>query len=146
MRREIAGKKAVKDAGEALGLVVTDPADLLKERIELRAIGDDYVEYGRKKNALEAMEQSRVVIDEFLSITKLRYVDQVNKDSILNFDDGLRKIGRKPRTIRNKRQRLHSWLKFAGVTDPEISHPNRERKKTTADLPTPANQGLVFSI
>jgi hypothetical protein len=33
MRREMAGKKAVKDAGEELGLVVVDPADLLAKRV-----------------------------------------------------------------------------------------------------------------
>jgi hypothetical protein len=36
----MAGKKAVKDAGEELGLVVVDPADLLAKRVELRATGD----------------------------------------------------------------------------------------------------------
>ena len=132
MRREIAGKKAVKDAGKELGLIVVDPADLLPERVKLRATGDLYIEYERKKNALEAMEQGRIVIDEFLSITKLRYVDEVNLDSILSFDDALRKMGRKPRTIRNKRQRLHSWLRFSGVTDPKIFPP---KPRTEKELP-----------
>ena len=146
MRREMAGKKAVKDAGEELGLVVVDPADLLAKRVELRATGDDYIEYERKKNALEAMEQSRVVIDEFLSMTKLRYVDQVNRDSILNFDDALRKIGRKPRTIRNKRQRLHSWLRFAGVTDPEIFPPKPRAQKELPQIYQRQQIKALFSV
>ena len=144
--REIVSKKAVKEAGEELGLVVVDPADLLPLRVELRATGDDYIEYERKKNVLEAMEQSRIVIDEFLSITKLHYVDEVNKDSILNFDDGLRKIARKPRTIRNKRQRLHSWLKFADATDPEIFPPKPRAQKELPQIYQRPQIKVLYSV
>ncbi len=108
-------KKDVKVQAKNLGMTVIDPEESKTLRPTLKDTAELYIEDCRKRNVLEAMEQACLVTAEFLTLTHLTYTDEVTRDAILTFDDELRKLGREARTIRNKRQRLQSWFRFAGI-------------------------------
>ncbi|HEX3893974.1 MAG TPA: site-specific integrase [Terracidiphilus sp.] len=132
LRIKIAGKNQARSNSEAVGLIVIDPDEVKKKRVRLADSFKDYVEDAYKRNALEARSQAILVSAEFLDSTKITFVDQVERDTILNFDQRLREAGREPRTIFNKRQRLQSMLRWAGV-DEKIFPP---KPKFEVALPT----------
>lgn len=92
-----------------------DPDEGKKKRVRLDDSFNDYIEDAFKRNALEARSQAILVSAEFLAGTKTTFVDQVERETILSFDQRLRDEGREARTIFNKRQRLQSMLRWAGV-------------------------------
>ena len=80
---------------------------------------------------------------EFLKFVPLTYVAEVTRDSIVTFDAKLRELGRSKRTIANKRQRLQSMLRAAGV-DPDIFPPKPKFDKKLPTIYTPSQLGGLF--
>ena len=142
LRIKVAGKNQARSNSEAVGLIVIDPDEAKNKRVRLADSFKDYVEDAYKRNALEARSQAILVSTEFLAATKIAFVDQVERDTILNFDQRLREAGRKERTIFNKRQRLQSMLRWAGV-DETIFPP---KPKFEVALPTIYSQGQLTSL
>jgi integrase len=132
LRVQIAGKSQARSDSEAVGLIVIDPDENKKRRVRLADSFNDYVEDAFKRNALEARSQAVLVSAEFLAATKTTFVNEVERETILNFDQWLRGRGKKARTIFNKRQRLQSMLRWAGV-DEKIFPP---KPKYEEALPT----------
>jgi integrase len=62
---------------------------------------------------------------------------------ILTYDAASRESGRSSRTIANKRQRLQSMLRFAGV-DPAIFSPKPKYQKKLPTIYTPAQLAGLF--
>jgi hypothetical protein len=106
LRVQIAGRPQARSDSEAVGLVVIDPDEAKKKRVRLADSFNDYIEDASRRNALEARSQAILVSAEFLADTKTTFVDQVERETILNFDQRLRDQGREARTFFNKRQRL----------------------------------------
>jgi hypothetical protein len=80
-------KKDVKTQAKNLGMTVIDPEESKTSRPTLKDTADLYIEDCRKRNVLEAMEQTRLVAAEFPALTRLTYADEVTRDAILTFDD-----------------------------------------------------------
>jgi len=144
-RVQAAAKFHAKTQAEAVGLEVIDPAieEKRKKKPRLADTFDDYIEYEFKRGALEAREQAILVKAEFLKFVPLTYVAEVPRDSIVTFDAKLRELGRSKRTIANKRQRLQSMLRAAGV-DPDIFPPKPKFDKKLPTIYTPSQLGGLF--
>ena len=65
--------------------------------------------------------------------------------TILTFDKWLRDAGREPRTIFNKRQRLQSMLRWAGV-DPKIFPPKPKYEQALPTIYTHAQLRALFRV
>lgn len=132
---------------EAVGLEVIDPAveGKKKKKPRLADAFDDYIEYEFKRGALEAREQAVLVKAEFLKFVPLTFVAEVTRDSIVTFDAKLRDLGRSKRTIANKRQRLQSMLRAAGV-DPAIFPPKPKFDKKLPTIYTPLQLAGLFGV
>ena len=92
----------------------------------------DYVQNCKDRNAHEAADQARLVLDEFVPLVNATYTKAIEQRHILAFHAALRKRGCADRTIANKDARLRSFLKFAGV-DTKLLPP---KPKYDAKLPT----------
>jgi integrase len=132
-----------KAESESLGFVVIDPTKEKKKRLRLEDTFDDYIEQEEKKGASEAREQAVLVKAEFLRLVSIIHVDEVTLDGILTYDAALRDNGRSGRTIANKRQRLQSMLRFAGV-DPAVFPPKPKFQKKLPTIYTPAQLAGLF--
>jgi integrase len=132
-----------KAESESLGFVVIDPTKEKKKRLRLEDTFDDYIEQEEKKGAAEAREQAVLVKAEFLRLVSIIHVDEATLDGILTYDAALRENGKSSRTIANKRQRLQSMLRFAGV-DPSIFPPKPKYQKKLPTIYTPAQLAGLF--
>jgi integrase len=103
---------AARENAEAAGAKIIEESS----RRYLRRSFEDYKRDRENQNALEAMEQARLVGDEFLLVSRKTFVDEVTKDDVYRFHKALRERGAAPRTISNKHARLKSMLLFAGVS------------------------------
>jgi len=139
---QIEGKGAAKQGAEEAGLVVIDPA-AQPPRVQIEDAFKDYVAERKKGNFLEAAEQAVLVSKEFLAAVKITYVNEVTQDVISDFDASLRDLGRSKRTIANKRQRLQSMLRYAGV-DPKVFPPKPKYDKTLPTIYTPSELRAMF--
>jgi integrase len=145
-RLQIAAKFEARAQSESVGLIVIDPVEAAepgKKRLRLEDSFDDYIEDAFKRNALEAREQAMLVKAEFLNRVPITYADEVTRDRILDFDTGLRDQGRSSRTIANKRQRLQSMLRWAGV-DAKIFPPKPKYDKKLPTIYTPEQLAGLF--
>ena len=144
LTRVLARLKAQR-ASEALGLVVMDPEKQQKKRVRLRDSFDDYIQDAEKRGASEAREQAILVRNDFLRAVSVVYVDEVTRDRILDFDQHLRSRRQSDRTVFNKRQRLQSMLRWAGV-DPGIFPPKPRFEKKLPTIYTPEQLAGLFAI
>ena len=135
-RLRMLGKAAGRDLAEKAGLEVSDPEAEASKRVLLENEFEDYIADAQKRNALEAKEKAVLVAKEFLAAVKVVFVDEVDRNKILEFDESLRAVGRGKCTIANKRQRLQSMLRWAGI-DPKVFPP---KPKYDKKLPTIYNQ------
>jgi integrase len=142
-RLRMQNKATGRDAAEKAGLQVTDPE--AQKRIDLAEAFQDYVEDAQKRNALEAKEQAQLVAKEFLAAVKVKYLDEVDRNRILDFDGALRTAGRGKRTIANKRQRLQSMLRWAGI-DPKEFPPKPKYDKKLPTIYDQPQLAAMFSV
>jgi integrase len=134
-----------RDVAEKAGLTVMDPEAEASKRIDLAEAFQEYIEDAQKRNALEAMEQAQLVAKEFLTAVKVKYLDEIDRDKILDFDGALRTAGRGKRTIANKRQRLQSMLRWAGF-DPKGFPPKPKYDKKLPTIYVQAQLAAMFSV
>jgi hypothetical protein len=144
-RLRMLSKAIGRDAAEKAGLEVIDPEAEASKRVLLVDEFDEYIEDAQKRNALEAKEQAVLVAKEFLVAVKIKFVDEVNREKILEFDEALRAVGRDKRTISNKRQRLQSMLRWAGV-DPKIFPPKPKYDKKLPTIYSQPELAAMFKI
>lgn len=107
LEKVAAAKAIVEDAGLR---IEADP-----ERRTLRNAMTSYLDDARARGALEALEQARLVAEEFQAVCTSGYVDEITREDIVRFHAALRKRGCSPRTVANKHARLKSILLFAGA-------------------------------
>ena len=141
-RLQIAAKFEARSKADAAKLIVVDPAEQAKKRLRLEDSFDDYVEGALKRNALEAREQAVLVKAEFLKLVRITFADEVTRERVLSFDLARREQGRSDRTIANKRQRLQSMLRWAGV-EPKIFPPKPNTTKSSIPS-TPENSCRAY--
>jgi integrase len=144
-RLQIAVKLQARMQTKAAGLLVVDPAEEARGRLRLADAFDDYIEDALKRGALEAREQAILVKAEFLELVSVNFADEVTRDRILSFDAALRERGRVNRTIANKRQRLQSMLRWAGV-DPKIFPPKPKFEKKLPSIYAPDELAGLFRM
>jgi integrase len=145
LRLRIMARFAARAQCEAAGLLVIDPAEEEKKRPRLKDTFDDYIEDALKRGALEAREQAILIKAQFLKFIPIVYVDEVNRNRILSFDAALREHGSSGRTLFNKRQRLQSMLRWAGV-DPKIFPPKPKYEKKLPTIYTPDQLAGLFRV
>lgn len=139
-RRQIENQSTAKAIAESAGLKV----EAQETRKTLKGTADEYIRDALGRQATEAAAQAKNVTDEFITLVRKTYVDEVTRGDVLRFHEALRKRGRSDRTIANKHARLKSWLVFGGV------NPDAVHKSLTPDyelkLPTVYSPDQVSSI
>jgi integrase len=144
-RIQMVAKATGREGAERAGLTVTDPEAEATKRIDLREQFDEYIEDAQKRDALEAMGKAVLVANEFLAAVKVKFLDEVARNTILEFDGSLRTAGRSKRTIANKRQRLQSMLRWAGI-DPIVFPPKPKYDKKLPTIYSPTELASMFAI
>lgn len=109
----------------------------------MRSAADAYVKDCELRGAMEAAEQARLVLKEFIPLcAPLNSTRGITREHIFRFHKELRKGGNGPRTIANKHNRLKSWLKFCKV-DVSFMPPTPKYEET---LPTVYRPEEIRSI
>ena len=101
-RLRMVAKATGRESAERAGLTVTDPEAEATKRIDLREQFDEYIEDAQKRDALEAMGKAVLVANEFLAAVKVKFLDEVARNTILEFDGSLRTAG--PQQAHNCKQ------------------------------------------
>jgi integrase len=143
--KTIAKKLSAKTQSQNAGLVVIDPEKERKKKVRLEDAFDDYIQDAFGRDALEARQQAILVKAEFLAATGITYADEVSRETILKFDQSFRDHEREARTIFNKRQRLQSMLRWAGV-DPKIFPPKPKYEHALPTIYTRAQLRALFRV
>jgi integrase len=138
-------KATGREVAEKAGLEVRDPEAEASKRVLLQEEFEDYIADAQKRNALEAKEQAVLVAKEFLTAVKVEFADEVDRNKILEFDVSLRAAGRSKRTIANKRQRLQSMLRWAGI-DAKVFPPKPKYDKKLPTIYSQIELGAMFGV
>ena len=132
-------KLVAKESAEAAGLVFEDDEE---RRVSLAAKAKEFIHDAEKRGALSAADVNRQVTEEFLSVVKKTYLDEIRRDDIFAFHEALRKRGCADRTVANKHVRMASFLRFAGI-DKTILPPVPKYDET---LPTMYTRDQISTI
>ncbi|WP_420239205.1 tyrosine-type recombinase/integrase [Telmatobacter bradus] len=136
LRREKRATAVAVAADAGLKIEIDDARETL-----LKASGR-YVADAEARGAKEAAMQARLVLNEFQTISRRIYVDEIVREDVLRFHEALRKRGCAPRTVANKHNRLKSFLLFAkadaGIIPPEPRY--------DVELPTMYSREQIASI
>jgi integrase len=137
-RRVIAQQASAKADAIRAGLKVeSQPA-----RRNLAETAAAYIADAEGRGANEAAAQARVVSEEFLSMVRKSYIDEITREDFFKFHAALRRRGCQERTVANKHQRLASWLRFAGM-DRTVPPP---RPRYEQALPTIYNRDEISTL
>lgn len=90
--------------------------DAEPDRETLSAAASRYIADADARGVTEAAMQARLVLDEFQSVCRRTYLDEITREDVLRFHEALRKRGCAPRTVANKHNRLKSFYLFAGLS------------------------------
>lgn len=115
---------SARESAQQAGAKVVEP----ETRKYLRRAIELYKTDRENRGATEAQEQAALVGNEFLQVSGLTFVDEVDTDSVYRFHKALRQRGCAPRTLANKHARLKSILLFAGVDSKTIPPAPRYEK------------------
>ncbi len=112
----------------------TKPSKRKDEVSSLADTVDKYIANRKQHRKLEAAENARLVLNEFMAICPtVKTVRGVSKDHLSQFCEALRDKGQSDRTVSNKYNRLRSFLKFA---EHDIKLSKDDRPKYEKTLPT----------
>jgi integrase len=128
----------IENVEAAMKLTSTDPRDAalaldrakrhqrrvpVEDKAVIKTAVKAYIADCKARKALEAAEQARHVLDEFVPICNVTYVRGITREHILKFHSALRKRGMSDRTVSNKHGRLKSFLLFCGVDVKKVMPP-----------------------
>lgn len=101
-----------KASAASAGVTVNEP----EARKTIKAEAGRFVKAAEDRGAMEAAEVNRAAINEFQKANpKLTYVDEITRESAVEFWQFLKKNGKADRTVYNAHLRLTGFLKFARV-------------------------------
>ena len=109
--RRMQRQNTVIAAAEKAGVQVIGQSD--RKTLQESAAG--YIEDCAMRGAKEAQQQARLVCEEFCSMARKAYLDEITRDDVLRFHAALRKRGMSDRTVANKHERLKSWFIWAKI-------------------------------
>jgi integrase len=111
--RDAANTLALAQMAARAASKVRNPLTYIKNAVEA------YTKDLKQRQKFEALEQARVVLDEFVTEVcdkhHITTVKGVTRQAVLDFHTVLRERGLEDRTIANKDARLRSWLRFCKV-------------------------------
>ena len=103
-----------------------------------------YIKDCKDQGHMEAAEQARVVLDEFLPLCRdAGWVRNITRAHVLAFHNRLRERGCAPRTIANKDARLRSFLRYCGA-DMSFLPPRPKYEETEAQIYTPGELKTIL--
>ena len=122
-------------------LAATEGPQSILSRVKTAAAS--YIKETARDGHLEASEQARLVLTEFVPVLKgLDYIRAINKEHVKTFRDKLKARGLSDRTIANKLARLKSFLRFCKVPVDWMPAPPKPEK----GLPTIYNPDQLKAI
>ena len=101
-------------------------------RILFRKAAEKFLKRCRDLGHLEAAKSYNVAYREFMQfVPKVRYIDQVDEDALIQFQGELRKKGNESRTVANKHRDITGLLRYSGVDVKalKIAKPKYDKKK-----------------
>lgn len=131
---------------EAKGLAKSAGVKVVVEeqkRQTIRKAAEVFIADSIARGTTESHKVARVAIDEFLGVTSKEYVDQIDRNDVLQYHASLRKRGMSARTVANKDARLRAFLRFSGV-DVKTALPPKPRFETK--LPTIYSKEQIGAI
>jgi integrase len=99
----------------------------------LKVAASAYIADCKARGAMEAHENAKVVLGEFLKVCTHTYTKAITRQDVLRYHAKLRAKGNSDRTIWNKHNRLLSFLRFA-KGDLSVMPPKPPRQKTLPDF------------
>jgi integrase len=118
-----------KTAADVAGIKIIEQ----EGRKNIRKESNRYIKELEGEQKIEASNQARYTLDEFIPNTKKTFLDELTKEDFTNFYKALRKRGLSDRTVANRHQRLSSFLRNAKV-NMDIEMP--DKPTYTKTLPT----------
>jgi len=131
-----------KVSAEAAGVKVIEEAG----RMNLRRAALKFEEDALDRGAMEAAEVNRLVMDEFIAVTGLTFVDEITREQVLRFHKELRKRGLSDRTVHNKHMRLRSFCIFCKLPYKEFMPPTPRFDKTLPPIYTREEIGKILAV
>jgi integrase len=105
---------------------------------------DEYIENRKQHRKLEAAENARVVLNEFMAtLPTVKTVRGISKEHLSQFVTALHERGQSDRTVSNKYNRVRSFLKFA---EHDIKLSKDDRPKYEKKLPTVYTKAEVTAL
>jgi integrase len=101
----------------------------------LKVAAAAYIADCKARGVMEAYENAKVVLGEFLKICTHTYTKAITRQDVLRYHAALRKKGNGDRTVANKHNRLLSFLRFAKA-DLTVMPPKPTYQKTLPDFYT----------
>ncbi len=113
----LASKLRARVAAEEAGTTIVETPG----RIVLRAKANEYIKRQKNRGKGRAAETFETAIEEFLSLVKVRYADQLTEEDITDWYGKLRKKGNSDRTVYNKHVSIFGFLKWVGVDTKKLA-------------------------
>ena len=118
--------------------IIQDPKKLIKTAKAA------YIKDCKAQRHMEAAEQARVVLDEFLPLCAgVYWVKNITRQHVLAFHQKLRDRRCSSRTIANKDARLRTFLRFCGV-DTSFLPPKPKYEETEAQIYAPGELKTIL--
>ena len=145
LRRRIEEQQTIKAAAAKADVKVIEPeTELQNERVLLRKRADDYIDRQTARGKMASLQTFTAAFDEFLSILRVDYADQLTEDVVLKWQAALRKRGNSPRTVHNKHLSIFAFLRWTGVDTKKIIHRAPEFTEKAVEIYRPEDLKKFF--
>lgn len=145
LRRKIEEQQSVKAAAVKADVKVLDPEQEPENgRVLLRKRADAYIDRQTARGKLASLQTFTAAFDEFLSIARVEYADQLTEDVVLKWQAALRKRGNSPRTVHNKHLSIFAFLRWTGIDTKKIIARAPEFTEKTVEVYRPEELKRFF--
>lgn len=118
----------------------------------LKTASAAYIKDCKQRGALEAAEQAKLTLDEFIHGSKVSgwkgcpvgYVRSIERGHILAFHDSLRKRGMSERTIHNRHERLRAFLRWCNMDVKTVMPPAPKFEEALPEIYQPSELSAIL--
>ena len=129
-----------RDTAQEAGAVIVEE----KGRTPLAQALKRFITAAENRNSLVAAPTYKLACDEFLTVVRKRFVDEIDAGDLLEYQSALRKRGCGQRTIHNRHVSVCSFLRFAGVAQGVIPAKAPAYEKTLPETYTKTELDAFF--
>jgi integrase len=120
-RRKVEEQQSIKAAAIKADIRVVDLEEEMENgRVNLRKRANAYIDRQTARAKMASLQTFTAAFDEFLSIVRVEYADQLTEEVVLKWQAALRKRGNSPRTVHNKHLSIFAFLRWTGIDTKKI--------------------------